>query len=91
MLSFKKKYFSRLDKPNKHVTGDSESTVFVARLDPDTTEGTLLTELVKLLKLFETYFFHSIAPADRLKEFFSKYGKIENCRLVRDIGTRRII
>ena len=27
-----------------------------------------------------------ITCTDRLKEVFSKYGKIEKCRLVRDIG-----
>ena len=37
-------HFHCLDKPNKHVTGDPESTVFVARLSPDTTEGTLVVQ-----------------------------------------------
>lgn len=31
------------------------------------------------------YLSHSLS-ADRLREVFSKYGKVEHCRLVRDIG-----
>ena len=50
--------FSPLDKPNKHVTGDPESTVFVARLDPDTTEGILITELVKSSFFLRLYMLH---------------------------------
>ncbi len=83
------KIFLLLDKPNKHVTGDPESTVFVARLDPDTTEGTPII-IFSELSFFDTHLFLYVAPVDRLKEVFSKYGKIEKCRLVRDIGKSRI-
>ncbi|XP_023942725.2 U11/U12 small nuclear ribonucleoprotein 35 kDa protein-like [Bicyclus anynana] len=48
--------------PNKLVEGDPRHTIFVARLNPRTTQETIFTE-------------------------FSKFGKIINCRLVRDIVT----
>ncbi|XP_045760536.1 U11/U12 small nuclear ribonucleoprotein 35 kDa protein-like [Maniola jurtina] len=48
--------------PNKLVKGDPHHTIFVARLNPRTTQDTIYTE-------------------------FSKFGKIVNCRLVKDIVT----
>ncbi|XP_047536150.1 U11/U12 small nuclear ribonucleoprotein 35 kDa protein-like [Vanessa atalanta] len=48
--------------PNKQVKGDPDHTIFIARLNPRTTQDTVLTE-------------------------FSKFGKVINCRLVRDIVT----
>ncbi|KAK2879631.1 U11/U12 small nuclear ribonucleoprotein 35 kDa protein [Channa argus] len=49
-------------KPNKGVRGDPLLTLFVARLNPQTTE-------------------------DKLYQVFSKYGDIQQLRLVRDIVT----
>ncbi|CAH2254018.1 U11/U12 small nuclear ribonucleoprotein 35 kDa protein-like [Pararge aegeria] len=48
--------------PNKQVKGDPHHTVFVARLNPRTTQNTIHSE-------------------------FSKFGRIINCRLVKDIVT----
>ncbi|CAH0722104.1 unnamed protein product, partial [Brenthis ino] len=50
--------------PNKKVKGDPYHTVFIARLNPRTTQDTIYAE-------------------------FLKFGKILNCRLVRDIVTER--
>uniref|UniRef100_A0A2R5LJ47 U11/U12 small nuclear ribonucleoprotein 35 kDa protein n=1 Tax=Ornithodoros turicata TaxID=34597 RepID=A0A2R5LJ47_9ACAR len=49
-------------KTNKHVEGDPESTLFVARLNPSTTE-------------------------ERLHKYFSRYGEVKRCHLVRDVIT----
>ncbi|CAG9575330.1 unnamed protein product [Danaus chrysippus] len=48
--------------PNKKVKGDPDHTIFIARLNPRTTEETIYSE-------------------------FSKFGKVINCRLVKDIVT----
>ena len=49
-------------KPNKNVRGDPKCTVFVGRLNHETTQ-------------------------DTLHEYFSKFGKVKNCRLVRNLVT----
>ena len=78
--------FLPLDKPNKQVTGDPKRTVFVARLSHDTSEGSYC-------QISVPPFFFAQATTDKfylrldvLKEIFSKYGKIEKCQLIRDIG-----
>ena len=38
-------------------------------------------------KTFKLYFSPILSDsADQLREVFSKYGKVEHCRIVRDIG-----
>jgi len=71
-----------IDKPNKQVTGRPEATVFIARLNHITNEGTVLQ------LSWKAYY---VCSADTLCEAFSKYGKIVHCRIVRDIGKGIII
>lgn len=53
--------------------------MFVARLNHLTTEG-LYNLHIKYLCM------QKFSNVDTLREFFSKYGKIENCCIARDIG-----
>ncbi|XP_026470840.1 U11/U12 small nuclear ribonucleoprotein 35 kDa protein-like isoform X2 [Ctenocephalides felis] len=48
--------------PNKKVTGEARKTIFIGRLNPHSTENTLM-------------------------RFFSEFGRIRKCRVVRDIVT----
>ena len=52
--------------------------MFVARLNHMTTEGFYDLHILRYMQNFFN--------VDTLCEFFSKYGKIENCCIVRDIG-----
>lgn len=78
--------FLPLDKPNKQVTGDPKRTVFVARLSHDTSEGSYCQINVPPFFFAQAVTDKFYLHLDVLKEIFSKYGKIEKCQLIRDIG-----
>ena len=67
-----------LDKPPKNVGSDPDCTLFVGRINHDTTEGKC--------RYYPVYVGKVCRPPDTLQAIFSECGKIKSLRLVRDIG-----